>query len=77
MVEFLNELADEGIKAFIDTATRGMMKITLTREHNHSCHYADLKGLIQSDSPDGTFIELLHHTYYELKELEAKLVKVM
>mgnify|MGYP006887196134 CR=1 FL=1 len=72
MIEFLKKLADEGIKVSINTATHGMMKITLTHGDNHSYYFADLKELVRLDATDGDFIEILHHTYYELKEFEAK-----
>lgn len=72
MIEFLKKLADEGIKVSIDTATHGMMKITLTHGNNHSYHLTDLKELIQLDSPDDAFVELLYCTYDELKRFEAK-----
>ena len=72
MVEFLNELADEGIKASIDTVTHGMMKITLTHGDNHSYYLADLKELVRLDATDDDFIEILYHAYDELKKFEAK-----
>lgn len=49
-----------------------MMKITLTHRDNHSCYFADLKELVQLCASDDDFIEILHHTYYELKKFEAK-----
>lgn len=72
MIEFLKKLANEGIKVSINTAIHGMIQIKLTHGNNHSYRLADLKELIQLNSPDEVFIELLHHTYDELKEFEAK-----
>jgi hypothetical protein len=72
MIEFLKKLVDEGIKVSIDTDIHGMMKITLTHRDNHSCYFADLKELVQLCASDDDFIEILHHTYYELKKFEAK-----
>nr|DAZ40533.1 MAG TPA: hypothetical protein [Caudoviricetes sp.] len=75
MIEFLKKLVDEGIKVSIDTdihGMHGMMKITLTHRDNHSYYFADLKELVQLCASDDDFIEILHHTYYELKKFEAK-----
>ena len=71
MIEFLKKLTDEGIEVSIDTI-HGMIQIKLTHGNNHSYRLADLKELIQLNLPNVVFIELLHHTYYELKEFEAK-----
>lgn len=72
MIEFLKKLADERIEVSIDTIDHKMIKITLTHENNHSYYLVDLKELVQLDASDGDFIEILHHTYYELKKLETK-----
>lgn len=73
MIEFLKKLADEGIKVSIDTDTHGMMKVKLTHGNNHSYYFADLKELVQLNlSDDDVFIKILRHTYYELKEFEAR-----
>lgn len=73
MIEFLNKLANEGIKVSIDTDIHGMMKIKLTHGNNHSCYFADLKELVQLNLlDDDVFIEILCHTYDELKEFEAR-----
>lgn len=69
MIEFLKKLADEKIKVSIDTDIHGMIKIKLTHRDNHSYYISDLKELAQLDS---TFIDLLYHTYDELKEFEAQ-----
>lgn len=69
MIEFLKKLADEKIKVSIDTDIHGMIKIKLTHEDNHSYYIGDLEELAQLDV---TFIDLFYHTYYELKEFEAK-----
>lgn len=65
MIEFLKKLADEGIETSIDTATHGVMKITLTHENSHS-YYLDKIQV------NGTSIELLYHVYDKLKACEAK-----
>lgn len=72
MIEFLKKLTDEKIKISIDTITHGIIKIKLTHENHHSYYIVDLKELVQLDSPDDAFIELLYCTYDELKEFEAK-----
>ena len=72
MIEFLKRLADEGIEVSIDTEIHGMMKIKLTHGTNHSYYLADLKELVQYDSPDDAFTEFLYRTYDELKEFEAR-----
>ena len=72
MIELLTKFANEGIEMSIHTTIHGMMKITLTHGDNHSSYLTDLKELVQLDATDGDFIEILHHTYYELKEFEAK-----
>lgn len=72
MIEFLKKLADEGIEVSIDTATHGMMKITLTHGDNRSRYLADLKELVQLNASDGDFIEILYHAYDELKKFEAR-----
>lgn len=72
MIDFLKKLADEGIKVSIDTEIHSMMKITLTYRDNHSYYLSDLKELVQLGASDDDFIEILYHTYDELKKFEAK-----
>ena len=69
MIEFLNKIANEKIKVSIDTDIHGMIKIKLTHGDNHSYYIGDLEEVTQLDC---TFVELLYHTYDELKEFEAK-----
>lgn len=69
MIEFLKKLADEKIKVSIDTDIHGMIKIKLTHRDNNSYYIGDLKEVTQLDC---TFVELLYHTYDELKEFEAR-----
>ena len=45
------------------------MEIKLTHRDNHSYYIGDLEEVTQLDV---TFIELLYHTYDELKEFEAR-----
>lgn len=72
MIKFLKKLADKGIEIHIDTITHNTMQIKLTHGNNHSCYLADLKELVQYDSPDDAFTEFLYRTYDELKEFEAR-----
>lgn len=72
MIEFLKKLTDKGIKISIDTITHSITKIKLTHENNHSYYIVDLKELVQLDSPDDAFVELLYRTYDELKEFEER-----
>lgn len=72
MVELLAKFANEGIEVRIDTVVHGMMAIKLIRGDNRTYQFADLKELIQLDTPDDDLIELLLHTYDELKRFEAK-----
>lgn len=72
MVELLAKFANEGIEARIHTVKHGMMVIKLIRGDNQTYQFADLKELIQSNTPDDDLTELLSCVYDELKEFEAK-----
>lgn len=73
MIDLLTKFANEGIDVCIDTYIHGMMKITLAHGNNHTYHLVGLEELMQSDTPDDDFTELLSHTYDRLKEFEDRL----
>lgn len=72
MIESLKKLSNEGIEVSINTIINGMIQIKLTHKDNHSSYFISLEELIQLNSPDDAFIELLYCTYDELKKFEAK-----